>query len=117
MGQIMDSKCACPACGQIFEFPSGLAGGMTTCTACHQAFLLPEKQHHAAIEKQSENFGVGMVLAIIGGLLCLTCYGAVLGLPLMIWGASKSSWLACSLCGTKLASRNVSICPGCRATF
>lgn len=40
-----------------------------------------------------------------------------LGIGLLYSGYSASRWMECSSCGTKLARKGLTVCPGCRQTF
>ena len=72
---------------------------------------------NGTIERKGETFGAGGLVSLIGLLLCLTCYGAIVGIPMMIWGHANSYYPMCSNCGTKLASYKVRICPACGTNF
>jgi hypothetical protein len=63
--------------------------------------------------KKTEFAGVGCVAQIAGLILCLTLYGAILGIPLIIVGSQMSKKWSCSNCGNRLADRGVKICSVC----
>jgi rRNA maturation endonuclease Nob1 len=64
-------------------------------------------------EKKTEQFGAGLLVQIIGVLLCLTIIGAVLGIPLIIVGGKMARKLKCSNCGNGISDKGVRICPTC----
>jgi hypothetical protein len=76
-----------------------------------------EQARRGAIQTKSESLGTGCLVQLIGLLLCFTCYGAIIGVPLLIWGHFASYYPVCSECGMKLTSRKVKLCPACKAYF
>lgn len=46
---------------------------------------------------------------IVGGI-----FFGVLGLWLLVYGSSKTTWYECSDCGTVLSRKRLKKCPGCR---
>lgn len=64
-----------------------------------------------------EYFGGGAMLQLIGFFFCLTIIGAVVGIPLIIWGAHLSKKRVCSACGNLVPSKWAEFCPSCRQGF
>jgi hypothetical protein len=69
------------------------------------------------IKKKSSNIGV--LLQLIG-LVCLFLFfplGFFVGVAMLIGGGVMARGLACSECGNKISSKDVKICPVCKADF
>ena len=53
--------------------------------------------------KEAKSGGMGCLLLIIGVLLCLTLYGAIIGIPLIIYalhlGSKRRGLWVCTKCG------------------
>lgn len=47
---------------------------------------IEKKQFSVSGPEKKPNSALGIILIILGGLLCLTFIGAIIGLPLLIWG-------------------------------
>jgi len=70
------------------------------------------------IIKQSKTSAGGLLLELIGfALLFLFPVGTVMGISLIIAGASSGGRFVCSDCGTELTGKKVKLCPGCRMFF
>jgi len=125
-------KIACPNCSGHVEFPAEMHGQIINCPHCnlslalnvlgYQPALPPslpphEKPRSGYIKTKSETAGTGCLLELVGLVLCFTCYGAIIGVPLMIWGHFASYYPVCSECGIRLTGRRVKICPACKAQF
>ena len=67
-------------------------------------------------QKSTEHFGAGLLVQIIGVLLCCTLVGALLGIPLIIIGGKMARKLKCSNCGNQIG-KGVTICPTCNQSF
>jgi hypothetical protein len=76
-----------------------------------------EEKMNATIIRKTEFAGVGCIVQIAGVILCLTLYGAILGIPLLVVGSQMSKKWICSNCGNRLADRGVKICAVCRCQF
>ncbi len=62
--------------------------------------------------------GGGLVLELLGFLLLFVFpIGTVFGIAFLIYGFSLSKTGVCSECHNKMESRDVKICPVCKATF
>lgn len=70
------------------------------------------------IKTQHETFGTGCLLQAIGiGIVWIWPIGTVIGIPLIIIGQVKYKKLICSECGNPVDSKQVKLCPACRAKF
>lgn len=75
--------------------------------------------------KKSSTLGTGCLLQFLG-LMCFpvafftvfTVIGPFIFAPLGLWmifkGGRLAYWVECSDCGTRLISKKVKVCPGCR---
>jgi hypothetical protein len=132
----MIAKCQCQWCDGNIEFDaaefqktgdgaSQILGQTVACPHCSKETILylDKKEtpkpgtRYGRIEKKTEFVGPGGLVQLIGLLLCLTCYGAIIGIPLIIYGSAMSRQWHCSECGIKLTSSKVKICPGCQCVF
>lgn len=63
--------------------------------------------------------GLGLTSLVAAVVTIATVVGpivfGILGVWLLIAGSSRSQWWECAACGTKLAGRQVTICPGCQS--
>ena len=125
-------KIACPSCAEHVEFPAEMRGQIINCPHCglSMTLVLPgapppaglpegftrQPEIKSATKKSADWIGGGVILQIIGVLLCLTCYGAILGVPLIIWGGLMARKKKCSQCGIAVDA-NAKICPACRSVF
>ena len=115
-------KIACPSCGGHIEFPIDRHGQVINCPHC--TLSVPLKIPGTATPKQAvygkqikgDNRWLGVVLAIIGLLLIVSCYGVIIGVPLLIWGCILGNSLKCSECGSKV-SGSAKFCPACECNF
>jgi Zn finger protein HypA/HybF involved in hydrogenase expression len=72
----------------------------------------------ATIKSKSESFGAGCFLQLIGIILLFFFpVGTVIGLALIVWGASAARKPICSNCGNLIGSRWAKVCPACEAHF
>jgi len=129
----MTTKCACLHCQQNIEFvvaefvPSGdtakeQIGQSVPCPHCGQMTVLRMEKNTPQIQQfarkvKGDKIGTGVIVQIIGVALCVTVYGLVIGVPLIIWGALLARRVACSECGTILNNREVKLCPCCKTQF
>ena len=103
-------KIPCPHCGQQTIL------GIVKKSAGFSNNPKPTDARTATMQK-SDSIGGGVIVQIIGVLFCLTLVGALLGVPLIIWGGKIARKKRCSECGTTLASSSVKICPACKSFF
>jgi len=73
------------------------------------------------IIKKRKTSATGLLLELIGfAMLFLWNFNPILsivGVGLLIAGASQSKKFICSECGNKVEDRNVKICPVCKSEF
>ena len=122
-------KTNCPYCGQKAEFDADDSGRECNCPACGRIFsLFPIKQEpivtrpqteeiqFAKIIKRAEFAGTGCLIQFIGLVLCFTLIGAIIGIPLLIYGGRAAIKKECSECGNRLEGKP-KICPVCKSHF
>lgn len=113
----------CGSCGNYFEFSAADAGMASICPNCGAAVVLssvtkPQSGGFSPLahkQKKTEHMGGGVLLQIVGVVLCCTLIGAVIGIPLIVIGGKMARKLKCSNCGNAVADRGVKICPVCHA--
>jgi endogenous inhibitor of DNA gyrase (YacG/DUF329 family) len=109
------------------EFPSEIYGKVIACPHCGLSVALKvagiEKTIPPAIpkpikgkKKRVDWFGVGSVLQLLGLACCLTIVGAIVGIPLLVWGGVMVRKMKCSECGGQVDS-GIKFCPFCKAQF
>ena len=114
-------KIECPYCKQRIEFHSSDAGAVINCPAC--GLSLPLKIPSVAVSqnpppasgeimRRNESFGGGCLVQLIGLLLIFSgvfTFGitAIFGIVLIIAGGKMSRKLACSKCGSVVASKKL----------
>ena len=119
--------CDCLECGGEIEFTSDICGEDILCPHCQKQMKLPGGAIHrlktentspkktCEIEKTSR--GGGCLIQGLGLLLCLTILGAIIGIPLLIWGGQMARSLRCGNCGNKIEDDGVRMCPTCHSFF
>lgn len=77
--------------------------------------VAPPPRRAQKVKVREGTLGVWLI-QIIGLLFCLTLYGIVIGLPLILVGESMARRHKCSLCGG-VVDKTAQICQHCRAEF
>jgi hypothetical protein len=70
------------------------------------------------IETRSEVFGVGALVECVGLVIVFLFpidFGVIIGALVFAVGFKMARYSACSVCGNKLSSSKVKICPHCHA--
>lgn len=123
-------KIKCQNCQQNIEFPDSMMGQIINCPHCDLSVALnipgyappkptvppPTKsfdQRFGKIKKVTKSAGAGGLIQILG--LILLPIG--IGIILIILGGRMAREFHCSVCGTKLNSKKVQLCPACHCDF
>ena len=123
-------KIACASCQGHIEFPKEMHGQTIACPHCGLTSVLRVLGYEpsANIKPPLIRFankifkvekGVGSTLLIfLFVILCLSIVGIPIAIILLI--IFKGNWARryfCSDCGTRLADKDVKLCPSCKAVF
>lgn len=64
---------------------------------------------------------LGLVSFVVALITLPTIIGPIVfglaGIALIGYGHSASRWLECDSCGSRVARKGLTVCPGCRQTF
>jgi transcription elongation factor Elf1 len=112
----------CPRCGQHLSATRDEINMTAPCPSCNEVItvpiqstlppqpLLPRSQN----SRKTATWGV--VLQVIGLLLCWTVVGAIVGIPLFIIGRRMAIRTFICHCGNEM-TKDTKICPTCGAHF
>jgi hypothetical protein len=91
----MDIKVSCPHCGQHLVVDSAATGQQTSCPSCAHVFTIPAvarvvpSAEPAAVAYVPDPRKRGIaVTSLVLGILSLTCFGMLTGVPAIIFGHS-----------------------------
>jgi len=103
--------------GQVIPYPNcSLSAPLTIPGYVAKPAQPAQKPRAIGRKTNGDYYALGFILALVGILICLSCYGITIGLILMACGAALSRGKKCSECGSK-TSREARICPGCGCEF
>lgn len=124
--QASQRNITCPSCRAILTVP---AAGRYDCPSCGQwmdvsppapqpiaSYAIPQMPTVVRPRKVRETSALGILLEVIGLLFCLSIFGIVIGIPLLIIGSRMSYGLRCGNCGNKIDSALVTICAACKCS-
>lgn len=135
----------CPNCGETLEASPDMGGDLIDCPNCSETLEVPYKtrteepfqisseslvqtesppsqpatQPIAYKKKKSEIIGVGSLVQGVGLILCFIWFpfGLLFGMVFIVVGGRMSRKLTCSVCGNRIESKDVRICPVCKSVF
>ena len=114
---------ACPTCGQHLSATRDQISMTAPCPICTgvvtvpiQSTLPPRPLPLPEPQNRHKTAGWGVILQVIGMLLCWTVVGAIVGIPLLIVGRRMAIRTLICHCGNEM-TKDSKICPTCGAYF
>ena len=114
----------CPNCGierKSLSTPCSVCGAVRQEQTILPKIEQPEATRNtrtAKIKRKRKTSAVGILLELVGLiLLFLFPIGTLIGIILLVVGGRQSLQLVCSECGNPVNSKDVKLCPVCKAVL